>query len=104
MYESKTRSEETDHLFEAILSLRSVEECYRFFDDLCTINELLAMSQRFDAAEKLYRGSTFSAITEETGVSSATLTRVNRCLKYGAGGYKAILDRKYRQASDENDS
>ena len=94
MYESKTKSEETDHLFQAILSLQSVDECYRFFDDLCTINEVLAMSQRFDAAEKLYQGNTFSNITGETGVSSATLTRVNRCLKYGSGGYKIILDRK----------
>ena len=93
MYESKTKSEETDHLFKAILSLKSVDECYRFFDDLCTINEVLAMSQRFDAAEKLYQGNTFSNISGETGVSSATLTRVNRCLKYGSGGYKIILER-----------
>ncbi len=97
MYESKTKSEETDHLFQAILSLQSVEECYRFFDDLCTINEVLAMAQRFESAVKLYQGNTFSNITSETGVSSATLTRVNRCLKYGAGGYKTILDRRFKK-------
>jgi len=97
MYESKMKSEETDHLFEAILSLKDVEECYRFFDDLCTFNEILSMSQRFEAAEKLYQGNTFSNISSEIGVSSATLTRVNRCLKYGSGGYKTILDRKYNR-------
>ena len=97
MYESKMKSEETDHLFEAILSLQSVEECYRFFDDLCTYSEILAMTQRYQVAEDLYDGSTFSQISGKIGVSSTTITRVNRCLNYGAGGYRTVLDRKHEK-------
>ncbi len=93
MYESKMKSNETGRLFEAILSLQSVEECYRFFDDLCTFSEILAMTQRFQVAEELYNGKTFSQISKEIGVSSTTITRVNKCLSYGADGYKTVLDR-----------
>ncbi len=93
MYESKMRSAETDRLFQAVLSLRTEEECYRFFDDLCTFNEILAMTQRFQVAEELYGGSTFSDITGRIGVSSTTITRVNKCLHYGADGYRTALDR-----------
>lgn len=93
MYESKMKSAETDHLFEAILSLKTEEDCYRFFDDLCTIGELQAMTQRLQVAELLCRGKTFTQISEETGVSSATITRVNKCIAYGSGGYKLALDR-----------
>lgn len=93
MYESKMKSEETDHLYRAILSLKTEEECYRFFDDLCTFSEILAMAQRYHVAEELYQGSTFSSIMDEIGVSSTTITRVNRCLKYGADGYRTVLDR-----------
>lgn len=93
MYESKVKSRETDRLFEAILSLQSVEECYRLFDDLCTYNEVVAMAQRFQVAEMLAKGVTFTNISEKTGVSSATITRVNRCVHYGAGGYRLVHDR-----------
>lgn len=93
MYGSKMKSEETDHLFEAILSLKNLEECYRFFDDLCTFSEIQAMTQRLQVAEMLEAGSTFSQISKEIGVSSATITRVNKCLSYGADGYKIILAR-----------
>ena len=93
MYESKIKSEETEHLFRAILSLESVEECYRFFDDLCTFSEILAMTQRYQVAEELHKGRTFSQISQEIGVSSTTITRVNRCLNYGSGGYQTVLDR-----------
>lgn len=93
MYESKMKSEEADHLYRAILSLRTVEECYRFFDDLCTFSEILAMAQRYHVAEELHKGSTFSSIIDEIGVSSTTITRVNRCLKYGADGYRTVLER-----------
>ena len=93
MYTSKMQSDETDRLFEAILSLKNTEECYRFFDDLCTISEIRAMSQRIEVAEMLREGKTFTQISEETGVSSATITRVNRCLSYGADGYRIVLDR-----------
>lgn len=93
MYESKVKSPETDRLFEAILQLKSVEECYRLFDDLCTYNEVVAMSQRLQVAELLSNGITFASISEQTGVSTATITRVNRCVHYGAGGYRLVHDR-----------
>ena len=93
MYQSKMKSEETDSLYKAILSLKTGEECYRFFDDLCTISEIRAMSQRLQVAQMLREGRTFTQISEETGVSSATITRVNRCLSYGADGYRTVLDR-----------
>ena len=93
MYESKMKSAETDRLFDAILSLKSEEECYRFFDDLCTIGELQAMTQRLEVARLLREGKTFTQISEETGVSSATITRVNKCIAYGTGGYELALDR-----------
>ena len=93
MYESKMKSAETDRLFDAILSLKTEEECYRFFDDLCTIGELQAMTQRLEVARLLREGKTFTQVSEETGVSSATFTRVNKCLAYGTGGYELALDR-----------
>ena len=91
MYESKMKSKETDHLFQAILSLQDLESCYRFFDDLCTFSEITAMTQRLQVAELLIAGKTFSQISKETGVSSATITRVNKCLSYGSGGYRQVL-------------
>ena len=94
MYQSKMKSEETDHLFKAILSLKNEEECYRFFDDLCTFSEIEAMSQRFEVASLLADGKTFTQISQKIGVSSTTITRVNKCLGYGADGYKLLLDRE----------
>lgn len=94
MYQSKMKSEETDHLFKAILSLKNEEECYRFFDDLCTFSEIEAMSQRFEVASLLADGKTFTHISQKIGVSSTTITRVNKCLCYGADGYKLLLDRE----------
>ena len=91
MYESKMKSPETDRLFDVILSLKDREACYRFFDDLCTFSEITAMTQRLQVARMLSEGKTFSQISAETGVSSATITRVNKCLSYGSGGYKAVL-------------
>lgn len=93
MYQSKLQSEEADHLFKAILSLQSVEECYRFFEDLCTVTELHALSQRMEVAALLNRGETYTAIAEKTGASTATISRVNRCLSYGADGYQTVLAR-----------
>lgn len=101
MYESRMKSEETDHLFEAILSLKTEEECYRFFDDLCTYGEIQAMTQRFQVADELYRGNTFSNISARISASSTTITRVNKCLNYGAGGYRTVLDRKYHKEPEE---
>ena len=97
MYESKMKSEETDRLFKAILALKSEEECYRFFDDLCTFSEIESMSQRFHVATMLNVGKTFTQISQKIGVSSTTITRVNKCLCYGGDGYRMLLDRLKEQ-------
>lgn len=86
-------SEQTDTLFQAILSLRSVEECYQYFEDLCTIKEVLAFAQRMEVARMLDAGQSYHQTIAATGASSATISRVKRCLDYGAGGYRLILDR-----------
>ncbi len=93
MYDSKVKSDETDELYKAIMSLQSQEECYRFFDDLCTFGEIKAMAQRFHVAKLLEEGKTFTQISEEIGASTATITRVNKCVTYGSGGYKLVLER-----------
>ena len=90
---TKLRNPDTDQLFEGILKLRSVEECYRFFTDICTIKELQAMTQRLQVAKQLYEGRNYNEVYRVTGVSSATISRVNKCLNYGDGGYKTVLDR-----------
>ncbi len=87
------RNPELDLLFEGILTLRSAEECYRFFEDVCTIKELQAMSQRLQVAKQLYEGKNYNAVYQDTGVSSATICRVNKCLQYGSGGYRTVLKR-----------
>ncbi len=86
-------SESTDRLFKAILSLENVEECYAFFEDICTITELRDMSQRLDTAFLIDKGISYQKISEQIGVSTATISRVSRCLNYGAGGYRAVIDR-----------
>lgn len=90
---SKLHTKEVDNLFKAILSLNTTEECYNFFEDLCTINELLSMSQRLEVATMLSEKNTYLEIAEKTGASTATISRVNRALMYGDDGYKMILDR-----------
>ncbi len=92
-YESKTAGKASDELFEAILALETVEECYRFFDDVCTIGEMVAIAQRFQVAKMLRKKATFNHIVAETGASTATISRVNRSLNYGSNGYNLILDR-----------
>ena len=92
-YHSKLESRETEDLFEAILSLKNIEECYRFFEDLCTVKEIKAMSQRYEVAKMLLEKMTYSSIEESTGASTATISRINRTLQYGAGGYDIIMDR-----------
>ena len=82
-----------DALYRAVLTLGSVEECKRFFQDLCTMSELRAMEQRMEVAILLNRGMIYNDILERTGASSATISRVNRALQYGADGYKAVLPR-----------
>lgn len=90
---SKIRDKWTDGLFEAILLLENIEECYNFFEDICTISEIKAMAQRLEVAKMLKAGYTYIDISEKTGASTATISRVNRCFNYGADGYKNILER-----------
>lgn len=92
-YRSRIQSADIDALFEAFLSLRTVPECYRFFEDICTITEIQSLAQRWDVAQRLDTGETYQDIAKELNVSTATISRVNRCLAYGAGGYRALLDR-----------
>lgn len=89
----KIKTDAVDHLFDAILHLRSKEECYNFFEDLCTVNELLSLSQRFDVATMLRDKKTYLEIAEKTGASTATISRVNRSLNYGTDGYELIFQR-----------
>ena len=82
-----------DELFKAVLALEDQEECYRFFEDLCTVGEIKAMSQRWRVVRMLTDSRTYADIIQETGVSTATISRVKKCLHYGADGYRIILDR-----------
>lgn len=81
----------TDQLFKAVLSLRSMEECYRFFEDVCTVSEIKAMAQRLEVARMLDAGCIYEEIVEKTGASTATISRVKRCLVYGADGYNTVM-------------
>ncbi len=92
-YISRFKNNDLDALFAAILSLQSVEECYRFFEDVCTVQELFSISQRWDVARMLDTGITYQEISAKLNASTATISRVNRCLGYGAGGYRLMLDR-----------
>ncbi len=89
----KLKSDAVDHLFDAILCLRNEEECYSFFEDLCTVNELLSLSQRFEVAAMLKKHQTYLEIADKTGASTATISRVNRSLNYGNDGYEMVLER-----------
>ena len=86
-------TEAVNHLFDAILSLENKEECYRFFEDVCTVNELLSLSQRYDVARMLRAQKTYLDIAEKTGASTATISRVNRSLNYGNDGYEMVFSR-----------
>ena len=90
---NKLKNDAVDFLFEAILHLESKEECYNFFEDLCTVNELLSLSQRFDVAAMLRSKKTYLEIAEKTGASTATISRVNRSLNYGNDGYDMVFKR-----------
>lgn len=83
----------TDKLFKAILNLENEDECYKFFEDLCTIKEIQDISQRLEVASLLSEGCSYTEVAAETGASTATISRVNRCLSYGSGGYEFILER-----------
>ncbi len=89
----KIRTEAVDHLFQAVLALQSIDECYAFFEDVCTVNELLSLSQRYEVAKMLREKKTYLEIAEQTGASTATISRVNRSLNYGNDGYDMIFER-----------
>ena len=96
----KIRTEEVDHLFEAILTLQNKDECYQFFEDVCTVNELLSLAQRYEVAQMLRNKNTYLEIAEKTGASTATISRVNRSLNYGNDGYELVFNRMNKK-SDE---
>ena len=83
-----------NELFKAILKLESIGDCQKFFEDVCTINELEAISQRLEVAELLVSGKSYQEVSQITGASTATISRVNKCLNYGAGGYKLVIEKE----------
>ncbi len=89
----KIKTAAVDHLFQAVLTLETTEDCYRFFEDVCTINEILSMAQRYEVASMLMEKKTYQAIAKETGASTATISRVNRSLVYGSDGYDLVMKR-----------
>ena len=89
----KIKTDAVDSLFDAVLSLENRDECYSFFEDLCTVNELLSLSQRYEVASMLKAGKTYMEIAEKTGASTATISRVNRSLNYGNDGYEMVFSR-----------
>ena len=89
----KLHTKDVDALFEAILSLKDVDECYKFFEDACTVKEILDIAQRLKAAKMLKSGKNYLEVCAETGMSSATISRVSRCLEYGDGGYDLVIER-----------
>ena len=94
MTEKNSRKNETvDALFDAILSLESREECYAFFEDLCTVKEISDMAQRLEAAKLLLDGRTYDQIVKEVEISTATISRINRCIQYGTGGYQSVIEK-----------
>lgn len=92
-YESSFKDELIEELYEGILTLETVEECYRFFEDICTIKELQSISQRLKVARMLKENMTYTQIEEKTGVSTATISRISKCLHHGPGGYNLVLER-----------
>lgn len=93
MFDKNKNSNEIEDFFEAVLELESVEECKKFFEDICTIKEMESISQRLEVAKMLKAGETYTSIVSRTGASTATISRVNRCLNYGDGGYNIVLKR-----------
>ncbi len=89
----KLHTKDVDALFEAILTLETLDECYKFFEDACTIKEIFDIAQRLKAAKMLKSGKNYLEVCAETGMSSATISRVSKCLEYGAGGYGLVLER-----------
>ena len=97
----KLHTKDVDALFEAILSLKTLDECYSFFEDACTIKEILDIAQRLKAAKMLKAGKNYVEVCSETGMSSATISRVSRCLEYGAGGYELAIKRLMEKENEK---
>lgn len=96
------RTKAVNELFEAILTLKNKEECFDFFEDVCTVNELLSLAQRFEVAKMLKEGHTYMEVAEQTGASTATISRVNRSLNYGKDGYEMVFARM-KENQEENE-
>lgn len=96
----KLHSKEVDKLFQAVLSLETIDECYAFFEDICTAKEILDISQRLQVASLLQEGLNYTCISQKTGASTATISRVNKCLSYGQDGYKIVLERMNSEEKD----
>lgn len=94
---SKFKDEQIDYLFRSIMTLDTLEECYNFFEDLCTMSELQEMAKRMHAAKMLRENYIYTEIAEQTGLSTATISRVNRCMKYGSDGYVTVIERMERR-------
>lgn len=101
MVNPKLKDELNDQLCNAVLKLETVEECYQFFEDICTISELKAMSQRLEVAKMLQKRRTYDEIVSRTGASTATISRVKRCLNYGADGYNLVFERLNQEQPEE---
>ncbi|MBE6651373.1 MAG: TrpR-related protein YerC/YecD [Ruminococcaceae bacterium] len=97
----KLHTQDVDNLFRAILCLESVDECYRFFEDACTVKEILDIAQRLKAAKMLMNGENYAVVSKTTGMSTATISRVNKCLEYGGGGYRAVLEKLEKQETEQ---
>ncbi len=96
------RTQAVSELFEAILTLENEEECFDFFEDVCTVNELLSLAQRFEVAKMLKDGHTYMEVAEKTGASTATISRVNRSLNYGKDGYEMVFSRMNSRKNGES--
>ena len=101
-YESKFKRDDIDELFRAILLLQDEEDCYRFFEDVCTVNEIHAIAQRLQVAKLLSEDKTYSEIESITKASTATISRINRCIQYGSGGYRDTIEKVEAKAAGEN--
>jgi TrpR-related protein YerC/YecD len=97
----KLRKDDVKELFEAILTLENIEECYEFFEDVCTVNEIISLAQRFEVAKMLRQKNTYNDIAAKTGASTATISRVNRSLNYGNDGYDMVFSRMAQRNSDD---
>ncbi|MBZ4688489.1 MAG: hypothetical protein PWQ96_1333 [Clostridia bacterium] len=100
-YRDRIKDQFVDKLFEAILLLENEEECYKLFEDLCTVAEIKSLAQRLEVAKMLDKNYTYTYIAEKTGASTATISRVKKCLHYGADGYRLILNRLKEQGKSE---